>query len=59
VRAELLNADGSFVAEVEVPAGFAYVRFGERFFAESATATAVFVAVEVFPAPLEGSRMVE
>lgn len=57
MRAQLENADGTFVAAVEVPAGTAYVRFGERFFVAISPEEDVLTAVEVYSAPIEGSRV--
>lgn len=61
MRARLENEDGSFLAEVTVPDGTAYVRYGERFFApvDLLPDPAVLRAVTVYPAPIEGSLVVD
>jgi hypothetical protein len=61
VRARLENEDGSFLAEVALPSGTAYVRYGERFFVpvDLLPDPAVLRAVSVYRAPIEGSLVVE
>ena len=61
MRARLENADRTFVAEVVVPNGTECIRYGERTFvpASGDVDPAIFEAVEVFVAPVEGALVVE